>query len=187
MALIHCTECNRKISDQAAACPGCGVPVALSSATSPMMVTAPKSRSLTILLALLGGWIGLHKFYLNRPDIGIWYMIFFWTGVPLILGIIEGLSYLSISDQAFQKKYEDGLKKGTQKTSSAPLVIRNPNEPSPVWGWAGWALLFMVINAGLSVTFEASPNASIFVLPTAAAMTLGIRWLYKKRADKAKI
>lgn len=27
MALIHCPECGREISDQAAACPGCGYPL----------------------------------------------------------------------------------------------------------------------------------------------------------------
>ena len=27
MALIHCPECGREISDQAAACPGCGFPL----------------------------------------------------------------------------------------------------------------------------------------------------------------
>ena len=27
MALIHCPECGREISDQAKACPGCGFPM----------------------------------------------------------------------------------------------------------------------------------------------------------------
>jgi len=33
MALISCGECGREISDKAAACPGCGAPVAASSAS----------------------------------------------------------------------------------------------------------------------------------------------------------
>ena len=28
MALISCPECNKEISDKAASCPGCGVPIA---------------------------------------------------------------------------------------------------------------------------------------------------------------
>lgn len=28
MALIHCAECNREISDRAVSCPGCGAPIA---------------------------------------------------------------------------------------------------------------------------------------------------------------
>ena len=33
MALIHCPECGREISDKAAACPGCGYPL-FSQATN---------------------------------------------------------------------------------------------------------------------------------------------------------
>lgn len=32
MALIHCPECNREISDQAVACPGCGYPIQKAAA-----------------------------------------------------------------------------------------------------------------------------------------------------------
>lgn len=35
MALIACSECNKQISDKAAACPHCGAPVSRSSAPSP--------------------------------------------------------------------------------------------------------------------------------------------------------
>jgi RNA polymerase subunit RPABC4/transcription elongation factor Spt4 len=64
MALISCRECSKQISDQAAACPNCGAPVAsrVQPAAVPVIVTAPKSRSLAVLLAMLLGGIGLHKF-----------------------------------------------------------------------------------------------------------------------------
>lgn len=42
MALIRCAECNRDISDQAAACPGCGAPVHVGTETA----HAPESPSL---------------------------------------------------------------------------------------------------------------------------------------------
>lgn len=38
MALVRCAECNREISDKAAACPGCGAPV---SALGGQQSTAP--------------------------------------------------------------------------------------------------------------------------------------------------
>lgn len=40
MALITCKECGKDISDQAAACPGCGAPV---QSTQPAMPAPPKS------------------------------------------------------------------------------------------------------------------------------------------------
>jgi TM2 domain-containing membrane protein YozV len=42
-----------------------------------------------ILLALFLGTFGAHHFYLRRTGLGILYLIFFWSGIPAILGFIE--------------------------------------------------------------------------------------------------
>lgn len=42
-----------------------------------------------ILLALFLGSFGAHHFYLRRNGLGIVYLLFFWTGIPAILGFIE--------------------------------------------------------------------------------------------------
>jgi len=42
-----------------------------------------------ILLALFLGTFGVHHFYLRRTGLGILYLVFFWTGIPSILGFIE--------------------------------------------------------------------------------------------------
>jgi hypothetical protein len=59
MALVRCSECKAKISDQAAACPQCGAPVvAQSKATAS---TGPKKRSPLAIgcMAVLGlGFVG---------------------------------------------------------------------------------------------------------------------------------
>jgi DNA-directed RNA polymerase subunit RPC12/RpoP len=34
MALIKCAECGREVSDKAAACPGCGAPIAAAAVPS---------------------------------------------------------------------------------------------------------------------------------------------------------
>lgn len=43
MALVHCSECGREISDKAAFCPGCGAPVS-SSTHNQVQVTQPQVR-----------------------------------------------------------------------------------------------------------------------------------------------
>jgi TM2 domain-containing membrane protein YozV len=53
---------------------------------------------------LLGG-LGIHKFYLGRIGQGILYLIFFWTFIPAVVGFIEGIIYLTMSDQEFEAKY----------------------------------------------------------------------------------
>ena len=109
MALIFCRECSKQISDQAAACPNCGAPqTSPSHATVAPVITDPKSRSTAVLLAILLGGLGLHKFYLNSPGWGVIYLLLCWTFIPAIIGFLEGITYLSMSDQVFQEKYGGG-------------------------------------------------------------------------------
>ncbi len=42
-----------------------------------------------VLLALFLGSFGAHQFYLGRTGAGIVYLLFSWTGIPAILGVIE--------------------------------------------------------------------------------------------------
>ena len=70
----------------------------------------PKSRGIAIALALIFGSFGLHRFYLEKPWTGLLYLIFAWTFIPLILGIFEGLNYLSMDITFFRYTYTIGLK-----------------------------------------------------------------------------
>lgn len=114
MALTRCSECEKEISDRATTCPHCGFPIADNyEATEKYRQPAPKvvfkekkSRSAAILLAMLLGGIGLHKFYLNKPGQGVLYLLFFWTFIPAIIGFLEGITYLSMTDKAFGEQYQ---------------------------------------------------------------------------------
>jgi len=108
MALIECNECGNQVSDKATSCPKCGAPInnsTLVSERQPIIVTAPKSRSLAVALALLLGGLGIHKFYLNRPGWGFIYIFFCWTLIPALISYIEALMYIFMSDGEFQSKY----------------------------------------------------------------------------------
>lgn len=70
-----------------------------------MEVKSNRSRSTAAVLAILFGGIGIHKFYLGKPIQGIFYIFFSWTFIPLILGIIEGIIFLTMSDKSFEAKY----------------------------------------------------------------------------------
>jgi len=103
MPLIDCEECFEKMSDKATHCPKCGNPNTLVDQTAHM--PGGKSRSIAILLSLLLGCIGAHKFYLNQPGMGLLYLLFSWTLIPLLLSIIEAIGYLFVSDATFRKRY----------------------------------------------------------------------------------
>jgi len=50
---------------------------------------AAKNELLGVLLALFLGGLGVHRFYLGQPRLGLLYLVFSWTGIPTILGFVE--------------------------------------------------------------------------------------------------
>ena len=64
-----------------------------------------KNRSTAILLALFLGGLGIHKFYLNKPGLGILYILFVWTFIPGIIAFFEVIIFLCMSDETFDLKY----------------------------------------------------------------------------------
>jgi TM2 domain-containing membrane protein YozV len=94
MALVFCRECGKQMSDTAFACPNCGATTGVN-----------KSRSAAVVLALLLGGLGMHKFYLNRPGAGAMYVLFCWTFIPAVVSLIEGVNYLCMSDTTFRQRY----------------------------------------------------------------------------------
>lgn len=76
-----------------------------SGVVAPGYVRAPKSRVTAIVLALLLGGIGIHKFYLGRSGWGIVYLLFCWTFIPGIVAFVEAIIYACMSEDAFHAKY----------------------------------------------------------------------------------
>ena len=64
-----------------------------------------KSKVAAGVLAILLGGIGVHKFYLGKVGMGILYLCFCWTGIPAVLGLVEGIMYLCSNDENFQLKH----------------------------------------------------------------------------------
>lgn len=65
-----------------------------------------KSKVAAGLLAIFLGGLGIHKFYLGKVGMGILYLCFCWTWIPEIIGLIEGIIYLTSNDHNFQVKYQ---------------------------------------------------------------------------------
>lgn len=70
--------------------------------------TGDRERVPAILLALFLGGLGVHKFYLGESGMGIIYLLFCWTFIPAIVAFCEALVYLSMSEPAFDQKYNYG-------------------------------------------------------------------------------
>ena len=77
-----------------------------------------REKAHAILLAIFGGWAGLHKIYLGRTVQGVLYFLFCWTLLPAIFGIVEGICYLFMSDWTFNYKYNYSLIKDFRSETS---------------------------------------------------------------------
>jgi TM2 domain-containing membrane protein YozV len=100
-----CSECGAVINVKAEICPKCGV--RQMAAPNAFSAVAPngKNKLVAALFAILLGGIGIHKFYLGNIVWGIIYLIFCWTFIPAIIGLIEGILLLVMSDEEFIQKY----------------------------------------------------------------------------------
>lgn len=65
-----------------------------------------KSKTTAAILAFCCGGIGIHRFYMGHTTPGIVYILLFWTGIPSILALIEGIMYLMDTDEKFQERVE---------------------------------------------------------------------------------
>lgn len=131
MAENVCPQCGAPIDPGAAECKFCGEKLAVQQAAQqvqqpqavyvqqpqPQVVTQQvymtginpswpvKSKIAAGLLGIFLGGIGVHKFYMGKIGMGILYLLFCWTGIPAIVGFIEGVIYLCSNDENFQLKH----------------------------------------------------------------------------------
>lgn len=133
-ATVECPFCAERISVRAKKCRFCGETVdvalrraeealrasergqgavymnaaataAVAAAAQPQYQRPPKDRTVAIVLALLLGGLGVHKFYLGQPGLGILYLIFCWTFIPALIALIEAIVYICTDEQSFHHKY----------------------------------------------------------------------------------
>ncbi|WP_324760082.1 zinc-ribbon domain and TM2 domain-containing protein [Haloarcula sp. GH36] len=102
----YCQSCGTTLDADAKFCSACGTEQADATAAG-STAESPKDRVTAGVLGILLGGLGAHHFYLGNVGIGVLYLCFFWTGIPAVVGLIEGILYLSKTDQEFQRAYVD--------------------------------------------------------------------------------
>lgn len=83
-----------------------------AAAPPPPAAYPPGARDKTTagILALLLGWLGIHHFYLGNTNIGIIYLVISLctgTSVGWVLGVIDGIIYLTKPEDQFQRCYRN--------------------------------------------------------------------------------
>lgn len=114
---MFCKYCGAQIDDNCSTCPRCGAtidPIVVNeqrpyeenntSFNSINSTVYGKNKLVAGLFAILLGDIGIHQFYLGNNGKGILCLLFSWTGIPAIIGLIQGILILCESDDDFAKR-----------------------------------------------------------------------------------
>lgn len=117
-----CSQCGAPVESMAATCKFCGAGLEIAQNPQPIQqqvvfvqpqttqqyvptYKTTKNKVAAGILGILLGGFGIHKFYLGKIWQGILYLLFCWTYIPAILGLIEGIIILTSSDEKFSQKY----------------------------------------------------------------------------------
>lgn len=103
-----CTTCGKQLHIQAEICPHCGVRV----------IAAPNpgvNKLVLLLVTFFMGGFGAHKFYVKKYGLGLLYLLFFWTGIPGLIALVEFILYCFKSESELQQRYPD--------TSAVALIL----------------------------------------------------------------
>src|SRR5258707_2819011 len=137
---MYCRNCGKPVSEIAIACPSCGAPPRsqknfcynCGTATSSVQIMCvkcgasvaahkEKSKAVAGLLGIFLGHLGAHKFYLGYTTQAVITLVVTIIGgiltvgvaaaVTWIVGLVEGIIYLTKSDQEFRETYVRNKKK----------------------------------------------------------------------------
>ena len=119
----YCTKCGAINDDTAQFCSNCQAPLtAVSSGYQPMQSVNPGAitdwkamgadkKVLAGILAIVVGALGVHKFVLGYTTEGVIMLLVsvlscgMLAVIPSIIGIVEGIMYLTKSDEEFVRTY----------------------------------------------------------------------------------
>jgi len=66
-----------------------------------------KNRTTALLLTLFFGGMGAHRFYLGEVGLGVVYLIFCWTFIPLLISFVELFLVMKRVDRYNEHKAEE--------------------------------------------------------------------------------
>jgi TM2 domain-containing membrane protein YozV len=64
----------------------------------------PASRIVAIVLAFVLGFVGAQYFYMGRRILAVLSVLFCWTGYPAIIGVLDGLRMIFLTDREFRQQ-----------------------------------------------------------------------------------
>lgn len=120
MAIIKCPKCGKEFPDAVLICPGCGFnPFSGEMNTLPQPSIKKKSKIITGILCFFLWPLGIHEFYLGNVKKGLLCMaagviivitssmVPIMSGLSTLIAIIWSIKIFTMSDSAFDAKYNN--------------------------------------------------------------------------------
>ena len=106
----HCYACGAEMEAAARGCPDCGarqprVPRRRGRLVRRGDRRANPSKPTATLLALVLGGVGAHRLYLGQWKSGLAMLLFWWTLLPALVGFVDFVRYVLLSDREFAERY----------------------------------------------------------------------------------
>ena len=83
-----------------------------------------KNKTEAGILAIVFGGLGLHKFYLGKYGQGLICAALCWTFIPAVIGIAEGIHWLSNSQEQFEEELKPKPKKAKQASAKKKAAAK---------------------------------------------------------------
>lgn len=97
---MHCERCGRAIAQSPPGCAFCIAELGECAATGAVY----RNKAVAGVLAILLGSFGVHHFYLGQWR-GLAYLAFYWTWIPMFLGVFEGVVFLTQDEASWRKDH----------------------------------------------------------------------------------
>ena len=68
----------------------------------------PEKRTAVILCLALGA-LGVHRFYLHQNALGLAYLLFCWTLIPLLVSLVDAFRFARMTETQFQSAFAGGV------------------------------------------------------------------------------
>ncbi len=72
-----------------------------------------RSRVAAAALAVFAGGFGAHRFFLGQWW-GVFYLLLFWTYVPFLIGLIEGIVFIATDQESWNRKHNQSVSAGRE-------------------------------------------------------------------------
>lgn len=114
---MYCSNCGKEVEANMNYCPNCGKYLNMDNKVEQEKsdkIKSKKDKTTAAILSFVFGWLGIQFFYLDNNSLGILAVLLFWTGIaPLvfeIIGIIDGIEYLKMSDDEFDREFNSNIR-----------------------------------------------------------------------------